>query len=369
VNAAGRHAIRRWATVAAGTALLCAVPALVAMLPVPASAISAGQLRARILASANVPYQGYAESDVDLGLPSLPDLGNVTALLDGTTDQYTWYRSPGEWRADVITTAGEDDTYQTSQGTFLWSYARNLLTQVIGAEPVRLPRASDLLPPALARRLLGFAGQADRLSRLASQRVAGVDAAGLRIVPGSAATTISAVDIWADPANGLPVQVEIFGRGGGAPVLVTRFLDLSLARPALADVTPNPGPGIDFSMAELPDVSGVLNGFGPPLPGRLAGLRRVANPGGLADVAAYGSGFARFAVLPLPLNTGMEALNTASSAGAAIRMPGGGDAVLVSTPLLTVLLAGPPGGPIYLLTGAVTASLLERAAAQLLDSG
>ena len=52
-------------------------------------------LRARILASVHVPYQGYAESTVSLGLPSLPDLSGVSMLLDGTTDQYTWYRPPG----------------------------------------------------------------------------------------------------------------------------------------------------------------------------------------------------------------------------------------------------------------------------------
>jgi len=55
--------------VAAGTALLCALPAVIAVLPVSASPISAAALRARILASARVPYEGYAESTVDLGLP------------------------------------------------------------------------------------------------------------------------------------------------------------------------------------------------------------------------------------------------------------------------------------------------------------
>jgi hypothetical protein len=292
----------------------------------------------------------------------------VSTLLDGTTDQYTWYRSPGEWRADVLTTAGEQDTYQTSSGTFVWTYTLNLLQQIIGNQPVRLPRAADLLPPALALRLLGFAGRATAMSALPSQRVAGVDAAGLRLVPASSQTTISAVDIWADPANGLPVQVEIFSRGSAAPVLVTRFLDLSLSRPSLADMTPDPGPGVGYSTTGLANVSGVLNGFGPPLPARLAGYGRVASPGGLADVAAYGTGFARFAVLPLPERTGTAAIDAASAAGGTVPIANG-NAVLVITPLLTVLLASPPGGPVYLLTGAVTASLLERAATQLLDAG
>ena len=68
---------RRWSLVASGTALLCALPAVIAALPVPPSAISAPALRDRILASAAVPYEGYAESTVNLGLPELPDLHNV----------------------------------------------------------------------------------------------------------------------------------------------------------------------------------------------------------------------------------------------------------------------------------------------------
>jgi hypothetical protein len=365
VRLASRLAIRRWAVVAAGTALLCALPALVAAWPVPSSALSAAQLRTRMIASGRVPYQGYAESNVDLDLPNLPDLGNVVSLLDGATDQYAWYRGPDQWRADVLTTGGENDIYQTAQGTYLWSYSRNLLTQVVGSQPVRLPQASDLLPPALAVRLLGYAGHADRMSRLPSQRVAGVDAAGLQIVPSGSATTISAVDLWADPRTGLPVQVEVFGRGFAAPVLVTRFLSLSLTAPPVATVSPDPAPGVGLSQTQLPDASGVLNGYGPPLPGSLGGAARVANPSGLTDLAAYGSGLARFAVLPLPYRIGQEALTAAGSVGATIRL-GSGTAVLVQTPLVTMLLAGPPGGPVFLLTGAVTASLLERAGLELM---
>jgi hypothetical protein len=360
------RALRRWAIVAAGTGVLCALPAIVAAWPVPGSSLSAGQLRARITGSADVAYAGYVESDVSLDLPSLPDLGDVTSLLDGTTDQYAWYRSPGRWRADVLTATGEDDTYQTGDGTYEWDYSRNLLTQVTGVQPVRLPRASDLLPPMLAQRLLGYAGSAgNREYRLPSQRVAGIDAAGLRLVPTSPQTTIGAIEVWADPATGLPVQVEIFGRSASTPVLVTRFLGLSLGTPSLATVTPNPGPGTGFTSTQLPDVSGLLNGFAPPLPAGLAGFGRVANPVGLSDVAAYGAGLTRFAVISLPLSLGTTAMTKATLVGGAIRLPVG-SAVLVRTPLLTVVIAKLPGGPVYLLTGAVIPSLLERAASQLL---
>lgn len=361
----GRRSLRRWAIVAAGTALLCALPALVAAWPVPASAVTAAQLRARIISSADVSYQGYAESNVDLNLPNLPNLSGVIALLDGSTDQYVWYRSPQQWRADVVTTAGEDDTYQTSAGTYQWDYSGNVLTQVVGSQPVRLPRAADLLPPSLGVRLLRLAGRADRFTRLPSQRVAGVDAAGLRIVPTEAGTTITAVDIWADPATGLPVQVELFAVGSHAPVLTTRFLDVSLTRPPLTVLTPHPGPGVDKSVASLPDATGILNGYGPELPAELGRIRAAASPPGLPDVAVYGAGFARFAVVPLPVHAGTAVIDAASSVGASIPMRGG-TAVLVRTPLLTVVLARLPYGPVYLLTGAVTSAVLERACANLL---
>jgi hypothetical protein len=265
----------------------------------------------------------------------------------------------------VLTAAGEDDTYQTSAGTYQWNYAGNVLTQVVGNQPVRLPRASDLLPPALGVRLLGLAGRADRFTRLPSQRVAGVDAAGLRVVPTESGTTITAAEIWADPATGLPVQVELFAVGSRAPVLTSRFLDLSITRPTLSVVTPHPGPGVDTSIASLPDATGILNGYGPPLPTQLGRIHAAASPPGLPDVAVYGAGFARFAVVPLPMRAGTAVIDAASSVGASIPMRGG-TAVLVRTPLLTVVLARPPGGPVYLLTGAVTAEVLERASASLL---
>ncbi len=362
-----RRAVRRWAVVAAGVGILCGLPAVVAALPVPGSELTAAQLRARIAASATVSYQGYAQSYVDLGLPSLPDLGNVISLLDGSTDQYVWYRSPGQWRADQLTAAGENDIYQTSRGTYQWNYTNNELTRVVGAQPVRLPQAPDLLPPDLARRLVGLASRATRFTRLPAQRIAGVDAAGLRLVPVDSASTISQVEIWADPRTGLPVQVEVFGAGDAAPLLVSRFLDLSETTPAAATLTPQPGPGIDLATTTLPDAEGVLNGFGPPLPAQLGWIERVANPAGLSDVAAYGAGFSRFAVVPLPARAGDAALSAASSAGLTVTL-GAGTAVVVQTPLIAILLARSPDGQVYLLTGTVTASRLEYAATQLLES-
>src|SRR5215469_3360596 len=353
-----RQSRGRWALVAAGTALLCGLPALIGAWPVTDSGLSAGQLRARILASAAVPYQGYAESSAGLGLPSLPDVGDVTALLDGTTHQYAWYRSARQWRADLLTTAGENDTYQAGPlGTFDWTYTTDTLTQIFGSQPVRLPRAADLLPPALAQRLVSYAGPGTRLATLRTERIAGIDAAGLRLTPAGRASSISAVDVWADPRSGLPLKVEVFGRFAVAPVLVSRFLDVSLTRPGVATVRPELGPEVGYSGVGEPDVTRILRGFGPSLPASLGGASRVPGPPGLPGIAAYGSGFSRFAVIPLPGRTGLSVLQAATTAGVSVQL-GNVPAVVIETPLLTVLVAQPVAAPVYLLTGTVTATVL-----------
>lgn len=371
---------RRWSVVACGTAALCALPAVIAALPVPQSPISVAALRARILASASVPYQAYAESVVDLGLPDLPGLHDISLLLDGTTDQYVWYRSAAYWRADDVTgsgpngtfQAGESDTYQNGQATYLWDYGRSLLTRIVGAQPVRLPRAADLLPPALARRLLGIAAATDHYSRLPSRRIAGIDAAGLRVEPAGRATTIGAIDIWADPGTGLPVEVQITGRGAAQPVLTSTFLELSQRRPGLDVVTPHLAPGIGFTTTSLPAVDSVLNSDGDgdhdgsPFPGELAGSSRVAVPGSPPGVAIYGTGFSRFVLLPLPRSVGPTMLNAALGAGAGVLSVAGQPGALIRTPLLTVLIVRAGLRPAhFLFAGAVTPAVLENAATSL----
>jgi hypothetical protein len=354
----------RWGVVTLGVAVLVSIPAIVAAFPVPGSAISAAALRGRIMNSGAVPYQGYVESTADLGLPQLPDLQDVSTLADGVTEQYAWYRGPGQWRADTITTAGESDVFQVGGTTFLWNQSLNLLTQVIGDEPVRLPRAADLLPPALARLLLSLASPADRLRRLPSRRIAGVDAAGLALTPASAATTVGRVDVWASPRTGLPVEVRLYPRGTAKPVLVSNFLQVSGREPSLETVIPRPAAGVDQTTATLGSLNRILNSgrhhFWPP---QLGGLRLDPVADGLNAVAFYGTGFARFALLRLPDRIGRQAVQAATSAGAGGITVTGGSEVVVTTPLLTVLLATEQAdGDTFLFAGPVTAPALEAAA-------
>ena len=166
--------VRRWALVTAGVVLLCGLPVIASALPVSVPRVTASQLRARILASAHESYAGYAESNATFGLPPVPGLTGLTSLLNGVTKMRVWQATPTRWRVDVLSDAGERDTYQLSgYRSYIWNSGDQLLTEIRGRQTYRLPRPADLVPPALALRLLSEAGRQARFSVIAPVRVAG----------------------------------------------------------------------------------------------------------------------------------------------------------------------------------------------------
>jgi hypothetical protein len=364
--------------VAALVAALCAVPAVIAALPVARSALDAEALRSRVLASATAPYQGLAEARGSLGVPDLPGLSDVTGLLGGTTRMRVWYDSARRWRVDVLTPTGERDLYQTPRGTTTWDYERDLFTQLAGRPVVRLPRGADLTPPDLARRLLRIAAPRDRLTALPARKVAGVEAAGLRVTPVDPATTVGHVDVWADPGTGLPVAVRVAAKGAGGTaipsVLTTRFLDLRQRRPAASVLEVKPPPGTPNVSVSAPDLIARLARFVLyRLPDGLAGYPALPVAGDDDTVRAYGTGYAAFAVLPVPGRFGRRVMAAAESAGAqAVQITGPvgvprGAAYLIRTPLLTALVVTETSlERTFLLAGPVDQKSLVTAAQQLI---
>lgn len=357
---------RRWALVAGGVALLCLLPVVDSALPVTVPRLSVSQLRARILDSPR-SYAGYVESNATFGLPALSGFGSVTSLLDGVTRMRVWQASSDRWRVDVLTDVGERDTYQTPHGSFIWDSGTELLTEVLGRYPLRLPRAADLVPPSLALRLLHMAGPRARMSELPPRRVAGVAAAGLRLIPGDPASTVEHIDIWAEPGTGLPLQVEVFGRDNGQPALETQFLQVSAWHPTAAVLTPQRGPGTAFTQTDAADLSGALGDLGPViLPGTLAGRARLATPFGFGQVGIYGRGLATFAVLQLGGSTGLRLISAARYDGGVSIKVRHGTGVVVSTRLITAVLLHPNAAAgTFVLAGFVNRQLLQRAAMQL----
>lgn len=360
---------RRWAIVAGVVVVLCALPGIDSALPASAPRVPAAQLRAHIMASARTPYAGYAESDASFGLPALDGLGGIASLLDGVTRMRVWQAAPDSWRVDVLSDVGENDTYQTPHGLYLWDSQSELLTQVVGKYPIRLPRPADFVPPALAIRLLREAGRQARFTGLPARRVAGVSAAGLRLVPDDPASTIAHVDIWAEPGSWIPVEVEIFGHGSGQPAIESQFLQVSSWRPDTATLTPQRGPGTAYTQTDATDLSGALSDLGAVLlPPSLAGRRRAASPLGFSQVGVYGHGLATFVVLEIGGSAGLNLISGARGGGGTPLKGQKWAGVVISSRIVTAVLLHPHSSGTFVLAGFVDRQLLERAADDLAAS-
>jgi hypothetical protein len=367
-----RDTRRRWAVVLAGVAVLAGLPAVIAAWPVHAPAVAPDRLRGLIVGSADRPFEGYAEVQTNLGLPDLPAFGDLTDLSTGTTRMRAWYAAPSAWRIAVITTTGETDTYQTADSIYIWDFERNLLSRTTGVPPARLPRASDLLPTDLARRLLR-GSDADAVTALPARRVAGISAPGLRLVPSTPGTTIGRVDVWADPLTGLPLRVELAGRTGD-PVVTSAFVEVTQRAPAAARLVPPRPDSIGFSTTSGAEIAASINGVAfVPLPQTLAGQPRLAGPVGqprVVGLAAYGVPLAAFAAVAVPGRIGGQLLQAARDAGGVPVSIADGEAYQLQTSVLSVFVVrGPaPDGlrrRTYLLAGWVTPELLQQAGIEL----
>jgi hypothetical protein len=346
----------------AGVAVLCCLPALAGALPVSVTGISARQLESRVLGSQRLAFSGYAESDANFGLPALPAFSSVTPLLDGVSRMRVWQAAPDRWRVDTLSDTGENDTYQDGDSTFVWDSGEQLLTGIYGPQTVRLPRAADLQPAALAVRIINEAGAGAKVATLPPRRVAGQGAAGLEITPAVPQSTIARVDIWASPTSGLPLLVEVFDRGTAQPALQSQFLQVGPWTPDAGVLAPRYSPGTGFTTTTPSDFSGVLKNLDDErLPGSLGGLARQPSP--VPQIGVYGDGLSAFAVLTFRRDTGASLLQDALDAGAArLTYPDGAGAV-ASAPLVNLVLVRPSHSPdTFLLVGLVSKATLEQAA-------
>jgi len=362
------RSVRRWAVVAVGLALLCGLPVIASALPVSVPALTASQLRGRILASADESYAGYAESNATFGLPPVAGLTGLTSLLNGVTKMRVWQATPARWRVDVLSDAGERDMYQLSGcRSYIWDSGSQLLTEVRGRQTFRLPRPADLVPPALALRLLSEAGRQARFGVIAPVRVAGRSAAGLRMTPADTASTVGHVDIWADPSSGLPLLVEIFSRGTVRPALKSQFFQVSPWRQDPRVLTPVRSAGTGFTVTRAGNLAGALSDLGlVALPAQLAGRNRLPVQPGFETIGTYGGGLTTFVVVGVRGSAGRHLVPDAVSAGGTPLAIAGGAGVVIGAPLINAVIVRPPGFFVtFLLAGTVSAQLLEQAAAEL----
>ncbi|MGI3785812.1 MAG: hypothetical protein ACRYG2_34125 [Janthinobacterium lividum] len=352
----------RWLVVALAAVLLVSVPVIVQQRPVGrVVAPSLADLVSRVQASGSVGWSGRAESRGALQLPSSDSFATLGELLGQQVDLRAWWRGPRTWRVDRIRSTGETDTFRDGGGQVRWIFESRRAT-FSPVSSIHLPDAVDVLPATLGRDLLQGA-RPDEVSAIAPVRVAGADAAGLSLKPADVSTTIDHVDLWADPATGVPLRVDLYGRGSTRPALTTAFTDITLAAPDPAAVRFSAPEGVTLAYEESTDVAAAANALQQlDLPATVAGLstRDGQAPGA---VGVYGRGPTTMIVFPLRGSVARPLRDQLSRNGAATETGGGTLAVVGPIGVLVTRVAGRGGG--YLLAGTVTPETLTAAATQL----
>lgn len=351
----------RWLIVLVTAAALLGTPLLVGARPAADSSVTASDLAARIEASGDVGWSGFVSTSGTLQVPDEDSFANLAELLGERTDLRVWWHSATQWRVDRIRSTGETNLFRNGDLVVRWVFEsrRAVLSPV---STIRLPDASDLLPPTLGRALLQGA-RSGELARLPVRRVAGVDAPGLRLVPAEAATTVDHVDLWADPATGLPLRVELYGAGDRRPVLTTVLRDFVPGDSPAGVTRFVPPRGIELAYEDAVDVAAAANAFAPyDLPASLGGLtaRTAADPGA---VGVYGRGPTTMFVLPLRGRVAGP-LRDRISDSAAVQQTSAGPLLPVG-PMTLLVTADRGRGGGFLLAGTVTPETLLRAAGDL----
>ncbi|MGY1772797.1 LolA family protein [Blastococcus sp. SYSU D00813] len=359
----GSGAAARWAVVGLLVAALVALPLVLRVLPARDRPLSADDLRAAVLAGADVGFSGYAVSAGGLALPVSGQLPEVADLFSDRTAMRVWWRTPEEHRVDVVTPAGETGLHRDPAGSWTWDHEEGTATR---ADPavIALPAPADLLPATLGRRLLSEAAPGE-LSRIGARRVAGTDALGVRLVPAEPAASVGRVDVWVEPTSGLAVQVQVFAAGARQASLDTRFLDLTLGDPPSSVLAFTPPPGAEVRPA--PELEGLValaqRGLAPvDLPATLAGLAPRSQGGVPVGIDLYGRGVTLLAVVTLP-----------TSQAATIRRALDEEPAAVTDELGTRVAAGPLAIMVVrqspeasrLLVGTVTLDAVAAAAREL----
>jgi hypothetical protein len=355
-------AARRWGLVAAGLAVLLVLPPLIGALPASDAGTPATDLRARALASADVPFAGYAQAAGGLTLPVGDQLVPVADLLSDRTTMRAWYRAADDWRVDVVSATGETGVHRDDAGIWTWEYEDDVASRA-EALPLALPGAPDLLPSALGRRLLSEATE-EELSRFGAERVAGRDALGLRVTPADAASSVSRVDVWVDAGSGVPLRVQVAGTAA-APALDTAFLAFDPTTPAATVTAFAPPPGAEVRLDE--QQAGLLDAGrryeAVALPASLAGLPGRAVGGTPGAVGVYGRGVTLLAVSVLPGRAGAALRDTLVVAPGAVVDDLG--VRVAAGPLGLMLVDGGERRGDWLLAGTVDPDALAVAAAEL----
>ena len=326
------------------------------------------------------PFTATVQQTASLGLPELPGVsqaGGVTSSLpDGTQSIDIWYGGPKQVRIALPVQAGESDLRRDGSTVWLWNSKTQTATQVTlparvhagsvqqgnGAAAAGGATASSQppdTPQAAASQLLTAIGPSTVVGVQSSVYVANRPAYQLSFAPKSSQSLVGRVLLAVDASSGIPLRVEVFGRGSAGLAYSLGYTSLAFGTPAAANFSFTPPPGATVQKQTVPsDPGALLQQLGLPAsppagsgPSSQAGQPTVIGSDWLSVVASPASPAVAAAVQQLVTDQPATPQGSTSGGGffgsssSAAPGPSAGPGVPVGpylAPLRTLLLAATP---------------------------
>jgi outer membrane lipoprotein-sorting protein len=202
-------------------------------------------------------FSGTVVSQLSLGLPDLPSIGNVsggtsfTSLLSGSHTLQVWYGGIDEQRIALLGSTDETDMFRNGNDVWQWSSADKVavhvqvpaLAQHQASAPVPSPGSSASTPADLARSALSALEPSTEVAVEAGQTVADRSAYELVLTPRTTATKIGSVHIAVDGSTKVPLGVQVYARDSSTPAVDVAYTSIRFARQATRNFIFSPPPG------------------------------------------------------------------------------------------------------------------------------
>ncbi|MEO6880984.1 MAG: hypothetical protein ABI181_08550 [Mycobacteriaceae bacterium] len=203
---------------------------------------TAAELLADLAAPTTDALSGTVTESADLGLPALPTTGHdalgPTTLLTGTHTLRVWTDGPDRSRVALQGQLAEYDVVRSGADVWTWSSQGREATHLslparsTGAVP---PSGLPSTPGEAASAALAAIGPSTTVAVDDAVSVAGRPARQLVLTPRGGDTLVGSVRIAVDAETHVPLQVQVYAAGAGAPAFQVGFSSVSFRAPA-ADV-------------------------------------------------------------------------------------------------------------------------------------
>jgi hypothetical protein len=226
-------------------------------------ALIASALRAM---AAGHPISGHVSAHVDIGLPSLPNIGrpngasDLISALTGDHRLRVWSSAEG-YRVSDLLQLGERSVFVSRTDVWAWDSATYTALHLGPFPPQTLgpneqpPSLGD--PLALARLSLAAIDPTTSVAVARTDRVAGRPAYVLSLVPKTSATLVGRIEISIDASSRLPLRVAVFAWGARSAAVSAAFTSVSFAPidPSVYAFSPPEGAKVDRPHANSSSVS------------------------------------------------------------------------------------------------------------------